>query len=135
MQETSAVITIDDKNDASFRVDRNIQLRTGNRYFFGGECPPGKESGGGQRLGVRMIMKGGLKEGCGVVQSGGGPCCGPRQHFNVSLEREQHPQGHKEATMSGWILRQQRIPVYSLVCAHLILIQLLRQTLRTPGEL
>nr|XP_056720705.1 contactin-associated protein 1 [Euleptes europaea] len=38
VRETSAVITIDEQNDASFRVDRNIQLRTGNRYFFGG-CP------------------------------------------------------------------------------------------------
>ncbi|XP_066485310.1 contactin-associated protein 1 [Tiliqua scincoides] len=38
VRETSAVITIDDKNDASFRVDRDIQLRTGNQYFFGG-CP------------------------------------------------------------------------------------------------
>ncbi|XP_054849661.1 contactin-associated protein 1 [Eublepharis macularius] len=36
--EISAVITIDDQNDASFRVDRNIQLRTGKHYFFGG-CP------------------------------------------------------------------------------------------------
>lgn len=38
VRETSAVITIDDKNDASFRVDRDIQLRTGNQYFFGGGC-------------------------------------------------------------------------------------------------
>uniref|UniRef100_A0A8D2LSY1 Contactin associated protein 1 n=1 Tax=Varanus komodoensis TaxID=61221 RepID=A0A8D2LSY1_VARKO len=38
VRETSAVITIDDQNDASFRVDRDIQLRTGNQYFFGG-CP------------------------------------------------------------------------------------------------
>ncbi|XP_048373549.1 contactin-associated protein 1 [Sphaerodactylus townsendi] len=38
VRETSAVITIDDQNDASFRVDRNIQLRTGKLYFFGG-CP------------------------------------------------------------------------------------------------
>ncbi|XP_053217891.1 contactin-associated protein 1 [Podarcis raffonei] len=38
VRETMAVITIDDQNDASFRVDRDIQLRTGNQYFFGG-CP------------------------------------------------------------------------------------------------
>ncbi|XP_034272079.1 contactin-associated protein 1 [Pantherophis guttatus] len=38
VRESSAVITIDDQNDASFRVDRDIQLRTGNQYFFGG-CP------------------------------------------------------------------------------------------------
>ncbi|KAG8139787.1 hypothetical protein E2320_002538, partial [Naja naja] len=38
VRESSAVITIDDQSDASFRVDRDIQLRTGSQYFFGG-CP------------------------------------------------------------------------------------------------
>lgn len=91
VHETSAVITIDDQNDASFRVDRNIQLRTGNRYFFGGESHAGNEADGGQARVVEGIIlqrdsKGGLWGWFKAAVGGVPNQTWPLQHFNMTFK-------------------------------------------------